>query len=152
MEKVIAVVSRTTGKTLATFNMVDAERLIDLLVKWDCFGVGDVMIARIGNLQGFFEDSNTDTPHSVFFSNNSAMVLFNIATELLNQFTSQSRMTHTKILHVRRNRTDKQDNTIGQNMRSDVIYHNMASLSLLVSALSTAIFAGDSIRFVELTV
>lgn len=149
MNKQLVISSRNSGETLATFNMTEAERMVDLLTKWDCYGVGDNMIKRIGDLQGFFEDSDTDKPYSVFMSNNTAMVLFNIATELLGQFTAQSRMIHTKILHVRRNREDKKDTTIGQNMRADVIYMNMSSLARLVSALSTAIFAGDSIRFEE---
>lgn len=152
MTKTITISGRKNGVVKEVFTETQAENLFDLITKHDCYGIGDAMIKRIGDLQGFFEDSDDGKPHKVLLSNNTCMVVYNIASELLGQYMGNCRMTHAKILHTRRTRTDKADTTIGQNSRSDVMYNNVTALAMFIGVLSELILAGDSALIEEIIV
>lgn len=142
----IIFAARSTQQVVAGFRRDDIklENLFDLIAKFDCYGIGEKMIERIGQLPGFFEaNEDTGKPYTLVFSNNALMVMFNIATELLTQKTSELRITHNRILHKRR--TVKDNPTIGSNMRSDAIYNEVEYLGKFISIISPLIFAGDAL-------
>lgn len=148
--KTIIFTARSNKAELAVFTNNDPklDRLFDSIAKYDCYGIGEKMIERLGQLPGFFEDAeDTGKPYTLLFSNNALMVMFNIASELLAQKTSELRTIHMRILHKRR--TVKDDRTIGQNMRSDVIYGDVEYLNRLLSIITPLIYAGDSLVISE---
>lgn len=150
MSQMIIVTARSTGAQVGAFITEDSkiERLFDSIAKHDYYGVGADMIQRIGDLQSFFGDSEEGSaPHRVFLSNNALMVVFNILSELLTQNMSQMRMTHERIMYKRK--TNKEDRTIGANMRTDVIYDDTAIMHEFMSMVTKAILAGDGLVITE---
>lgn len=144
--------ARSNNTNIAVFDSSDSklERLFDSIAKYDCYGIGDKMIERIGQLPDIFGDSEEGAkPYSLLFSNNALMVVFNITSDLLAQKMSDTRMTHTRVLHKRRTVADKTDRTIGQNIRSDVMYGDIEYLSRFISIITPLIYSGDSLVITE---
>lgn len=146
----IIVIGRDTQTQYATFDAADpnVERLFDLIAKHDYYGIGEDMTKRLSDLQGFFSDSEKGAKeYRVFLSNNAQMVVFNVLSELLVQNTSNMRMTHARILRKRRD--NKDDRTIGSNLRTDIIYNDTATICSFLSMLSKSIFNGEGLTFKE---
>ena len=150
MKTMITVTARNSQRQLGAFDTSTSniERLFDAIVKYDCYGVGEDMIKRLGDLQNFFCDSEEGSPaQRVFLSNNALMVVFNILSELLTQNMSNMRMTHSRIMYKRK--TNKDDRTIGANLRADVIYKDTAIMQEFMSMVTTAIYEGEALIITE---
>jgi hypothetical protein len=146
----LEVIGRDTQTQYAVFDLKDpnVESLFDLIAKHDYYGIGEDMTKRIGDLQGFFSDSEEGSKeYRVFLSNNAQMVVFNALSEVLTQNASNMRMTHSRILRKRRD--NKEDRTIGSNMRADVMYKGTSMICAMLSMLSMTIFNGEGITFKE---
>lgn len=123
----------------------ESEVLIDLLTKHDCYGLSAAMIETIGSLRNFFNDTEEQgaTCETVKFTNNGAMVLYSIASELITIASAKCRMTHAGILYMRKQ--NRENKSIGRNRRADIIYTEVSVLGKFLGIISLLILADDGL-------